>query len=179
MGSWRPRAARTEVPTTKQKRQARHQEFLNWTSVLRGRNVLAMEKTRRYLADYESKARETFSVSKEKRSAPRLRAVLKGEIRYENGLMSTPCLIRDISEIGARLELPGDLVLPDRFDLYIEKKNQTRHSVLKRKRGVEVGVAFLDMPAPALGLPERVLKLEAEVARLRGLVERLQAGETA
>ena len=86
-------------------------------------------------------------MGEEHRSAPRVRSVLKGEIRYENGLMSTPCVIRDLSETGARIELPGDLALPDHFDLFIEKKNQTRPAVLKRKRGVEIGIAFDDIPA--------------------------------
>ena len=113
----------------------------------------------------------------EHRSAARVRAVLKGEIRYDNGLRSTPCVIRDLSETGARLELPGDLLLPDHFDLYIEKRNQTRPAVVKRKRGVEVGIAFADITEASAvsGLLERVAKLEAEVATFRGLLEKLQA----
>ena len=54
----------------------------------------------------------------ELRSATRVRAVLKGEIRFDGGLRSTPCVIRDISDTGARLELQSDLALPDHFDLY-------------------------------------------------------------
>ena len=113
----------------------------------------------------------------EHRSATRVRAVLKGEIRYDNGLRSTSCVIRDLSATGARLELPGDLALPDHFDLHIEKKNQTRPAVMKRKRGVEVGIAFTDITETlaASALHERVSKLEAEVAMLRGLLEKLQA----
>src|ERR1700741_1658609 len=98
----------------------------------------------------------------EYRSATRVRTVLKGEIRYDNGRMSTSCVIRDLSEDGARLELPGELALPDRFDLYIEKRNETRPAVVKRKRGVEIGVAFADaavMPAAAGDVAERLSRL--------------------
>jgi hypothetical protein len=109
----------------------------------------------------------------EHRSEARVRAILKGEIRYDNGLRSTPCVIRDLSATGARLELPGDLALPDHFDLYIEKKNQTRPAIMKRKRGLEVGIAFANTTDNALD--ERLSKLEAEVAVLRGLLEKLQA----
>ena len=112
----------------------------------------------------------------ENRSASRTRAVLKGEIRYDNGLRSTSCIIRDLSETGARLELPGDIPIPEHFDLYIEKKNQTRPAILKRKRGAEVGIAFVDTREKAPdGLSERVAQLEAEVATLRDLVGEIQA----
>ena len=114
----------------------------------------------------------------ELRSAARVRAVLKGEIRYDNGLRSTACVIRDISDTGARLELPSDLALPDHFDLYIEKKKQPRPAIMKRRRGVDIGVAFVEaVDAPTLTqLTERVAKLEAEVANLRGLLEKAQHG---
>jgi len=112
----------------------------------------------------------------ENRSALRVRAVLKGEIRYDNGLRSTPCVIRDLSDSGARLELPGDIPIPEHFDLYIEKRNQIRPAILKRKRGADVGVAFADIREKASDvLSERVAKLEAEVATLRDLVGEIQA----
>jgi hypothetical protein len=115
----------------------------------------------------------------ENRSAARVRAVLKAEIRYNDGLMSTPCLVRDLSETGARLELTGDVALPDRFELYIEKKHQTRRAVMKRRQGRDVGVAFDDVeaePPPADdALARRVSKLEAEIVELRRLLEKTAA----
>jgi hypothetical protein len=104
--------------------------------------------------------------------------VLKAEIRYNNGTMSTPCLIRDISETGARLEIPGDFVLPNRFDLYIEKRNQTRRVLVKRRDGRALGVAFDDpiesVPAEA-GLAGRVAKLEAGVAEVKEQLAKIMA----
>ena len=86
-------------------------------------------------------------------------------------------MIRDLSDSGARLELPGDIPIPEHFDLYIEKRNQTRPAVMKRKRGAEVGIAFVDTPEQASdGLAERVAKLEAEVAAQRELLEKIQSG---
>ena len=114
-------------------------------------------------------------LSMENRTALRTRAVLKGEIRYHNGLMSTQCVVRDLSETGARLELPGDIPLADHFDLFIEKRNQTLPAVVKRKRGAEVGIAFVNNRETASdGLSERVAKLEAEVAAQRELLEKIQ-----
>ncbi len=110
----------------------------------------------------------------EHRSSPRTKTVLKAEIRYNDGLMRVPCLLRDISESGARLELSGDIALPDQFDLFIEKKQQTHHAVIKRRSSRDIGVAFENATAKReageSGLPERMDKLEADVAELKRVV---------
>jgi PilZ domain len=113
----------------------------------------------------------------ENRSARRARTVLKAEVRYNNGLMSAPCLVRDISDTGARLELGGDLALPDRFDLYIEKKQKTYRSIVKRRNGRDIGVAFEDVVQPSadVGMAERVGKLEADVAEMSELLAKIAA----
>ena len=112
----------------------------------------------------------------EHRTATRSRSVLKAQIRYNSGLMSAPCVVRDISETGARLELAGDLALPDQFDLHIDKKNATRPALVRWQRAREFGVVFEDAAeaaAPAARdelLAQRVARLEAEVAELRALL---------
>jgi PilZ domain len=115
--------------------------------------------------------------SLENRSAPRMRAVLKAEARYNNGMMSAPCLVRDISDTGARLELEGDVALPDRFDLYIEKRQKTFRSIVKRRNGRDVGVAFEDVAQPSTdpGMSERLGKLEADVAEMSELLAKIAA----
>jgi hypothetical protein len=105
----------------------------------------------------------------ERRTDQRVRAVLKAEIRYNDGMMSTPCVVRDVSEQGARIELPGDITLPNRFDLYIEKKHTTYRVVVRRRNGRELGVAFEDSP-PSMDLADRVAKLENDVAELRRIL---------
>lgn len=118
----------------------------------------------------------------EQRTSSRVRTVLKAEIRYNDGLMRTPCLVRDISDHGARIELAGEIALPDSFDLYIDKRHQTRRAVVKRRNGLEIGVAFEEKaapapaPAPAEGaLEQRVAKLEAELSDVRRLLTQVAA----
>jgi len=115
----------------------------------------------------------------EHRSSPRLRSVLKAEIRYNDGLMSTPCLVRDISETGARIELPSEVSLPDRFNLHIEKGNQTRPAVVERRHGKELGVRFVrEEPEGSSDNEDRLARLEREVAALSGAIKRLAAAST-
>jgi hypothetical protein len=125
----------------------------------------------------------------EHRTAGRRHAFLKAEIRYNNGLFTVPCIVRDISDTGARIELHGTVSLPKTFDIFIEKRNQTRPASVRWIRGNEVGIAFTDaQPAadPAAAAPqaasavlgnsdlaERVAKLEGEVAELRSLLEKI------
>ena len=78
----------------------------------------------------------------EHRSSRRKRAILKAEIRFDNGMLSAACLVRDVSDTGARLELAGEIIVPDRFDLYIAKCNETRPAFVTWRRGQELGVAF-------------------------------------
>lgn len=119
----------------------------------------------------------------EHRAASRVRTVLKADIRYNDGLMSMPCVVRDISDTGARLEVSGDVVLPERFELFIEKRHETRRAHLKWRHGREIGVAFDDAGAAkerSAGdadrpLAERVARLETEVADLKRLLRRLVA----
>jgi hypothetical protein len=92
--------------------------------------------------------------------------------------MSVGCLVRDLSEAGARLELEGDVSIPDQFDLSIPKRNLTRKSAIRWKSGKELGVVFLGsggaLPTTQ-EIAERVARLEADVVEIRRLVKQLAA----
>jgi hypothetical protein len=114
----------------------------------------------------------------EQRSAARVRGVLKAEVRFDDGAISVPCVVRDISDTGARLELAGDVALPDRIDLFIEKRQRTYRAKVKRRSGREVGVAFEETeaePEEPGDMQQRMEKLENEVAELRQAVAALAA----
>lgn len=108
----------------------------------------------------------------ERRSQARVRSVLKAEIRFNSGLMHVPCVIRDITEVGARLDLGGDVTIPERFDLFIEKKHRTRRAVVRWKNKHEAGVAFDDAPEHTAEQPivARINELETELSTLRPLL---------
>ena len=108
----------------------------------------------------------------QKRATSRVRTMFKAEIRYNDGLIRMPCIVRDISEGGARIELPSEVPVPEQFDLYLEKKRQTRAAAIRRVRGRVLHVAFNDTPAQQTepSIAERLKRLEADVAELRALV---------
>jgi hypothetical protein len=118
----------------------------------------------------------------ERRIAHRQKSFLRGCIYFNNRRSAADCLIRDISDTGARLIFSSAIAIPDVVDLYIPQKEQTLRAQVQWRHGDELGVAFFiaaqvpETPAPAErgDLGERLQKLEAEVAALRRIVRRLQ-----
>ena len=118
----------------------------------------------------------------ERRIATRQKSFLRGCIYFNNRRASADCLIRDISETGARLIFSAAVAIPDVVDLYIPQKEQTLRSRVQWRHGDEIGVAVeapAQIPEVATGEPgdvvERIQKLETEVAALRRMLKRLQA----
>lgn len=118
----------------------------------------------------------------EHRNSLRRRTFLKGRIEFNKGQSSAECLVRDLSETGARIALAGSVMLPDHFDLYLPHKAQTISCRLSWSRNGEIGVRFddeLEETKPGLQLAPEVAKkmkeLEDEVARLRRLIDQLKA----
>jgi len=128
----------------------------------------------------------------ERRHAARQKSFLRGCIYFNNRRTAIDCLIRDISEHGARLRFSDSISIPDSFELHIPQKNQTLRAVARWRHGMDVGVVFPDLArAPATpttpgtsttasapdlaALTDRVQKLEAEVADMRRLLRRLRA----
>jgi hypothetical protein len=83
----------------------------------------------------------------DKRRGPR-RRVLKGGIVAFNDRRSTlPCIVRDISETGARLRMETMSVLaPDRFLLIIELHGIEAECKVVRRKADEVAVEFTSPP---------------------------------
>ncbi|MFN3685304.1 PilZ domain-containing protein [Salinarimonas sp.] len=124
------------------------------------------------------------------RVAPRHRVLIAGTIRYAGGIGTASCVVRNLSETGAKLTLSESLNLPTHFDLAIAQKNAVHRCELRWRRGEEAGVAFLDAsasapaaaPAPPIATPEidalraRIRTLEAENARLKARIAELAGG---
>ena len=119
----------------------------------------------------------------ERRRTVRQKSFLRGCIYFNNRRTVVDCLIRDISEGGARLQFSDAIPIPDSFELYIPQKEQTLRATVERRHGMEVGVSFADAarepansgPADVAELTDRVRRLETDVAALRRMLKRLKA----
>ncbi len=115
----------------------------------------------------------------ERRHMPRHRTFLQGRVLYNNRRSTADCIIRELTDDGARLSFSDRVTLPHAFELHIPNRDQTYRVETIWNHGEEVGVTFGRHAeatlAPAVShtlgndapLAERVDKLEKELAALR------------
>src|SRR5450631_1720882 len=117
----------------------------------------------------------------EPKIATRQRTFLKGTLYFDNRRASIECVVRDISNSGARLTFDHPANVPDNVELFIPNKQQTLRARVQRRAPNEIGIAFEvarslePRRASDAELQERVETLEAEIAALKRLVAKLKA----
>jgi PilZ domain-containing protein len=119
---------------------------------------------------------------KERRLSSRQKSFLQGRVYYNSRRSSVDCLIRDYSDHGARLKFSESVTVPDTIELFIPNREEMHRARVIWRGGNEMGVSFAEefqspsiAPEAAGDLPARVLKLEAEVAALKRLVNELRS----
>lgn len=118
----------------------------------------------------------------ERRLSSRMKSFLQGRIYFNNRRSTVDCLIRDLSETGARLSFSEAVSVPDAIELYIPNRDETRRARSEWRNGNEMGVSFVDEARAQPGTSEvagldiaaRLQKLESEVASLRRLIKELK-----
>jgi hypothetical protein len=115
----------------------------------------------------------------ERRSNRRLESFLRGFVYFDKrrGVMS--CLVRDLSNEGARIIFSENVTIPDVVNLHIPQKDQTLRARVQWRRGDEIGLAFPAVNS-ATELPDsselmaRVAQLETEITGLRKILKRMK-----
>jgi PilZ domain-containing protein len=117
----------------------------------------------------------------ERRHAQRKKSFLRGCVYFNKRRGAMDCLIRDLSEAGARIIFSSAVNVPDVVELYIPQKEETIRARVKWRHGDEVGLAFpaaasraAAAPAEAGDLAQRVAKLESEITALRRMLKQLK-----
>src|SRR4051794_27059358 len=116
------------------------------------------------------------------RVAPRLKVLLAAKMIFNNGQSALDCLIRNLSDTGAKLIVSAAVTLPECFDLIIPQKSLTRRARIAWRRGEDIGVRFEaghpseSSDPDASALKRRIRELEVEVARLRSRILQLTEG---
>ena len=76
----------------------------------------------------------------EKRKTRRDRVLETGLIRF--GDLSVPCVIRNLSEIGAALEIGVQRFVPDQFTMIVVRKKKIYSCTVIWHKGTRLGVSF-------------------------------------
>jgi len=120
----------------------------------------------------------------ERRALPRHKTFIKGRLYFNNRLNSTDCIIRDVTEKGARLEVPESVAIPDVFELYVPNRHEQFQARVEWRRGGTVGVSLGGEPvgkrktegdgSNEQSVADRLAKLEQAVAALQARLEVLE-----
>ncbi len=124
----------------------------------------------------------------ERRHTPRHRTFLQGRVFYNSRRQSADCIIRELTDEGARLSFTDPVALPHAFELHIPNRDQTLRVETIWNHGTDVGVAFgkLDAHTGATTVPaiqpaandqtllERIEKLEKELGALRRRISEIE-----
>ena len=116
----------------------------------------------------------------ERRGSRRSKSFLRGFVYVSRKRGALACLVRDLSDKGARIIFSDTVTLPENVELYIPQRELTLRARVQWRRSDEIGLAFEAVSAPeappsATEVVQRVAMLEAEIASLRVLLKRLKA----
>jgi len=119
----------------------------------------------------------------ERRHTRRLKSFLRGFVYFDKRRGALSCLVRDLSDEGARIIFSEGVTIPDTVNLHIPQREQTLRARVTWRRGDEIGLEFAadaaaaaaaePMPDPA-ELMKRIAQLETEIAALRRMLRRLK-----
>ena len=78
----------------------------------------------------------------ERRRYPRHEVLALGKVIFNHPLSVLNCMVRDISEGGACLELPRGAPTPDSFELVIQPSSKRRPCNVVWRSEKTIGIAF-------------------------------------
>jgi hypothetical protein len=114
----------------------------------------------------------------ERRRVTRQKSFLRGCIYFDKRRGALDCLIRDISDLGARIIFSENVTVPDSVELHIPQRHKTLRAQVQWRRGDEIGLSFPDTerigPPGTEELMERIVQIETEMASLRKMIKRLK-----
>jgi hypothetical protein len=117
----------------------------------------------------------------EQRKVMRARTVYRGSIVFNNNNSTIDCLVRNFSELGAKIIVDESITFPQQFQLLVPQKGRTFTAMVIWRAGQEVGVEFQDekvngrtLPVGSGDIGDQMRVLEKENAKLKKLVADLQ-----
>ena len=111
------------------------------------------------------------------RDAPRYKCFLRAFAYVDDSGIAVDCVVRELSDTGARLQFSKPREFSEFVDLHIPIKGQSFHSKVLWHEGDEIGVAFhttTNTDSAGVTLDRRVDRLEAEIGMLKKAIKHLQ-----
>jgi hypothetical protein len=121
----------------------------------------------------------------ELRRTERVKSFLRAQILFNNRMTTVDCLIKNISQEGARVEVSQTMSIPTDFEIYIPQKNKTFNAHMIWRDANAIGIEFIaadahgstdEIQPDIQGLRLRALEMQnAELrVRVRELSKRLE-----
>ena len=114
----------------------------------------------------------------ERRASRRQKSFLRGVVYFDKRRSEMACLVRDLSEDGARIILSQTITIPDIIELQIPQRERAVSARVQWRRADEVGLAFCKPETATTPREDRLIKriaeLEAEIATLQRTIKRLK-----
>jgi hypothetical protein len=114
----------------------------------------------------------------ERRKSPRLRTFLGGHIRFNRNNSTLDCMVRNLSDDGALLQISDTVALPHAFDLEIPNRERCYPARVQWRDGQRIGIAFEQANGDAgevvpLDIARRLKQSEQDNARLKSRIRQL------
>ena len=97
-----------------------------------------------------------------RRTNSRKRVMKGATIAYSNGKLTLPCVVRDFSQTGARLQIHPEQRVPNSFDLIVELDGIEVSCQLVWKKGEFAAVKFLTEPKKSLPKRQQIISPYSE-----------------
>ena len=113
---------------------------------------------------------------RERREFQRRRTFLGGRLAFNNQYGAIDCLVRNMSQNGAKLVFEGTVLLPGEFDLMLPQKGERCRARVVWRQQDEAGVTFLQAGGESvvsIVRARRIKRLETDRAALQARVAEL------
>jgi hypothetical protein len=85
----------------------------------------------------------------ERRASRRQKSFLRGVVYFDKRRTQMACMVRDLSDSGARIVLSQAIALPDLIELQIPQREEMVSARIQWRRADEIGLAFTKADAAA------------------------------
>lgn len=109
----------------------------------------------------------------ERRSFPRGRTYLGGQVAFNGRWSVMDCIVRNMSHYGARVAIESTVPIPREFDLIVPHKGESRRARVVWRNEREIGLAFCDSDASNIVSIETARRLKTIEAERDGLARRV------